>query len=76
MIRTESSAQYQIHPMADRYEVRTREGRVRGEYLSLDAAEWAVRHHFTPVPASDFTPAPTFNFAPVPAVGGAAHVGP
>ena len=57
MIRTENSAQCQIHPMADRHEVRTREGRVRGEYLSLDAAEWAVRHHFTPVPAVAGEPA-------------------
>ncbi|MFE7099917.1 hypothetical protein [Streptomyces erythrochromogenes] len=53
MIRTEGPAQYQIHQMADRYEVRTREGRIRGEYLSLDAAEWAVRHRFAPVPAAD-----------------------
>ncbi|MFF4322839.1 hypothetical protein [Streptomyces sp. NPDC001568] len=57
MIRSENSAQYQIHPMADRYEVRTREGRVRGEYLSLDAAQWAVRHHFTPVPVLAGDPA-------------------
>ncbi|MER7735562.1 hypothetical protein ABTX80_32200 [Streptomyces erythrochromogenes] len=53
MIRTESPAQYQIHQMADRYEVRTREGRIRGEYLSLDAAEWAVGHSFAPVPAAN-----------------------
>ncbi|MEV7584617.1 hypothetical protein ACIRUY_31630 [Streptomyces erythrochromogenes] len=53
MIRTESPAQYQIHQMADRYEVRTREGRIRGEYLSLDAAEWAVDHSFAPVPAAN-----------------------
>ncbi|MFE6911429.1 hypothetical protein [Streptomyces erythrochromogenes] len=53
MIRTESPAQYQIHQMADRYEVRTREGRIRGEYLSLDAAEWAVGHGFAPVPAAN-----------------------
>ncbi|WP_423832437.1 hypothetical protein [Streptomyces manipurensis] len=33
MIPTESPAQYQIHRMADRYEVRTREGRIRGEYV-------------------------------------------
>lgn len=52
MIRAESSVAYHISPIADRYQVSTPEGRVLAEYLSLDSAEWAVRHHLTPVPAA------------------------
>ncbi|MFI8260708.1 MULTISPECIES: hypothetical protein [unclassified Streptomyces] len=50
MIRTERSQGYRIRGIADRYEVCTPEGRVLAEYLSLDSAEWAVRHHLAPIP--------------------------
>ncbi|MFB7981885.1 hypothetical protein ACWF95_07435 [Streptomyces vinaceus] len=50
MIPTERSGNYRIRGIADRYEVCTAEGRVLAEYLSLDSAEWAVRHHLAPVP--------------------------
>ncbi|MER6196961.1 hypothetical protein ABT234_06220 [Streptomyces sp. NPDC001586] len=53
MIRAERSVTYRISHIADRYEVSTAEGRLLGEYLSLDSAEWAVRHHLVPVPTED-----------------------
>ncbi|MFF0220298.1 hypothetical protein [Streptomyces vinaceus] len=49
MIRAASAVTYRINRIADRYEVRTAEGRVLAEYLSLDSAEWAVRHRLAPV---------------------------
>ncbi|MFD7085879.1 MULTISPECIES: hypothetical protein [unclassified Streptomyces] len=50
MIGTERSETYRIRGIADRYEVCTPGGRVLAEYLSLDSAEWAVRHHLAPIP--------------------------
>ncbi|WP_185922060.1 hypothetical protein [Streptomyces sp. WAC06614] len=52
MSPTEASPEYLINQIADRYEVRTADGDHLAEYLTLAAAEWAVRHQLTPVPTS------------------------
>lgn len=59
MNRTGPSGEYQIRRIADRYEVRTPQGSIRGEYLTLAEAEWAVRHGFAPVPSEPYGERPS-----------------